>query len=199
MTELLLQPLRMGEEHVCQGRKLRTSEIILTPREGDASISLGFPLIAPHYFMLNTSSLLWSPMRMESSRSSSPVCPPSLFSLHEPPPPRDWVLFFSPALFPSHFQFKQKLPCPSLHLVVGPTVHPDSTLFLLLSKHNYSVLSLPGSFLKAGTMRHCWVMAELVDITTTVRLNCASSRENNVRHVGEAPYMSVKWVSGGRQ
>lgn len=32
----------------CQKKKLRTFEITVTPRERDASISLGFPLMASH-------------------------------------------------------------------------------------------------------------------------------------------------------
>lgn len=46
------------ERGTCQGRKLQMSEITLTSREGDASISLGFPLMVFHRLMLNISSPL---------------------------------------------------------------------------------------------------------------------------------------------
>ena len=45
-------------------------------------------------------------------------------------------------------------------------------------------------------MGHFWWCGGwwLVDITVTVILGFASRRENNCIHVGEVPYMFVKWM-----
>ena len=65
------------------------SEVTVTPREGDASFSLGFPLMALHPLMLKTSSPLQPSVGdgdqwVTSSHLSNPLPSPS----HSPPSQR---------------------------------------------------------------------------------------------------------------
>lgn len=75
-----------------------------------------------------------------------------------------------PNLFPPHFQFKWKLPCPSPHCVPPhhPLLTPVFSQLLCCNCHGGLV-----------DLNYCYCVV----------LSFASSRENSVTHVGQAPHV----------